>query len=128
MNQQQCDFMGNQKGKAKRTLKALLLTDLDRVDLEIPARGNVINRRVDAAISFEYSSNFQKMEKMENENELLSLTGLRFVAAFYVFVFHIHISWPLTNIKYLKNIFDQGAIGMSLFFIFYGFAASTKNT
>lgn len=53
--------------------------------------------------------------------EIRSLTGLRFVAAFYVFLFHIHIRWPLTSQPFLKNILDQGAIGMSLFFVLSGF-------
>jgi len=53
--------------------------------------------------------------------EILPLTGLRFIAAFYVFLFHIHIRWPLTSHVFIKNILDQGAIGMSLFFILSGF-------
>jgi peptidoglycan/LPS O-acetylase OafA/YrhL len=58
---------------------------------------------------------------MKTDNELLALTGLRFVAAFYVFIFHIHINWPLTKIEFLKNVLEQGAVGMSLFFILSGF-------
>lgn len=54
-------------------------------------------------------------------SEILPLTGLRFIAALYVFLFHIHINWPLTAQPFLKNILDQGAIGMSLFFILSGF-------
>src|SRR5689334_4050960 len=30
------------------------------------------------------------------EGELLPLTSLRFVAASYVYLFHVHIRWPLT--------------------------------
>lgn len=37
---------------AKPTLKELLLSDSDRFDLEIPARGNTIHRRVDVANMF----------------------------------------------------------------------------
>lgn len=55
------------------------------------------------------------------KSEILPLTGLRFVAAFYVFVFHIHIRWPFMENQYGNNIFGQGAIGMSLFFILSGF-------
>ena len=55
------------------------------------------------------------------KSEILPLTGLRFVAAFYVFVFHIHIRWPFVENQYINNIFGQGAIGMSLFFILSGF-------
>lgn len=63
---------------------------------------------------------------MKDEKEILALTGLRFVAAFYVFVFHIHIRWPVTEIKFLKNIVGQGAIGMSLFFILSGFVLAYR--
>lgn len=63
---------------------------------------------------------------MKDGKEIASLTGLRFVAAFYVFVFHINASWPLTEIKLLNNIFEQGAIGMSLFFILSGFVLAHR--
>lgn len=56
-----------------------------------------------------------------SRGEILPLTGLRFVAAFYVFLFHIHIRWPLTSEPFLKSVLDQGAIGMSLFFVLSGF-------
>ena len=58
---------------------------------------------------------------MKYEKEILSLTGLRFVAAFYVFLFHIHIRWPIADHPFAKKVLDQGAIGMSLFFILSGF-------
>jgi len=58
---------------------------------------------------------------VKDKKEILALTGLRFIAAFYVFVFHIHIRWPITDAKFLNNVFGQGAIGMSLFFILSGF-------
>ena len=58
---------------------------------------------------------------MQNRQEVLSLTGLRFVAAFWVFLFHIQIRWPLSNNFIVKNILDQGAIGMSIFFMLSGF-------
>ena len=54
-------------------------------------------------------------------NTILPLTGLRFIAALYVFIFHIHIRWPLTSQPQLKNILDQGAVGMSIFFMLSGF-------
>jgi peptidoglycan/LPS O-acetylase OafA/YrhL len=63
---------------------------------------------------------------VKDEKEILALTGLRFVAAFYVFVFHIHIRWPVTNAKFLKNVLGQGAIGMSLFFILSGFVLAYR--
>lgn len=60
------------------------------------------------------------------EQEILPLTGLRFVAAFYVFLFHIHIRWPLANDPFLNNILGQGAIGMSLFFMLSGFVLAYR--
>lgn len=53
--------------------------------------------------------------------EIRSLTTLRFAAALWVFIFHIHIRWPLAAPEFLKNIIQQGAVGMSLFFILSGF-------
>jgi peptidoglycan/LPS O-acetylase OafA/YrhL len=58
---------------------------------------------------------------MSEKQELRGLTGLRFVAAFYVFLFHVHSSWPITQNKFLSNLLSQGAIGMSAFFILSGF-------
>lgn len=66
------------------------------------------------------------LESMKDDNEILALTGLRFLAAFYVFAFHIHAAWPLTDIRFLKNILDLGAIGMSLFFILSGFVLAHR--
>ncbi|WP_295762371.1 acyltransferase [Undibacterium sp.] len=58
---------------------------------------------------------------MNKKSEILPLTGLRFIAALFVFFFHIHIRWSLATNPFLKNILDQGAIGMSVFFILSGF-------
>lgn len=55
------------------------------------------------------------------KEEIVSLTRLRFWAAFYVFLFHFHIRWPLSENFFLKNILDQGAVGMTLFFMLSGF-------
>lgn len=63
---------------------------------------------------------------MKDEKEILSLTGLRFVAAFYVFLFHIHIRWPISSHFFAKNVLDQGAIGMSLFFMLSGFVLAYR--
>ena len=49
--------------------------------------------------------------------DIPALTGLRFVAAFYVFLFHIHIRMPLTENTFLAGIIGQGAIGMTIFFV-----------
>jgi peptidoglycan/LPS O-acetylase OafA/YrhL len=54
--------------------------------------------------------------------EILPLTGLRFVAALYVFAFHIHIRWPMAeNGSYVANFLNEGAVGMSLFFMLSGY-------
>lgn len=53
--------------------------------------------------------------------EVLSLTGMRFVAAAYVFVFHINIRWPISFGGGSTQIISQGAIGMSVFFVLSGF-------
>lgn len=58
---------------------------------------------------------------MKEKSEILSLTGLRFIAAFYVFLFHIHMNWQLTAHPFFKGVLDVGAVGMSLFFILSGF-------
>lgn len=58
---------------------------------------------------------------MEHQREILPLTGLRFIAALYVFIFHIQIRWPVTDTTFLSNIFNEGAIGMSVFFMLSGY-------
>lgn len=63
---------------------------------------------------------------MTNKSEIFALTGLRFVAAFYVFVFHMQIRWPITKIKFVENFFGQGAVGMSIFFILSGFVLAYR--
>jgi peptidoglycan/LPS O-acetylase OafA/YrhL len=62
---------------------------------------------------------------MEKRHEILPLTGLRFVAAFYVFIFHWHIRWPIAE-GWTGNILAQGAVGMSLFFILSGFVLTHR--
>nr|WP_276556384.1 acyltransferase [Pseudomonas peradeniyensis] len=46
---------------------------------------------------------------------------MRFIAALYVFIFHIQIRWPVTDTTFLSNIFNEGAIGMSAFFMLSGY-------
>ena len=60
------------------------------------------------------------------KKEILPLTGMRFIAALYVFIIHIHIRWPLTDSEYVGTIWGQGAIGMSLFFILSGFILTNQ--
>ncbi|MEH1125120.1 acyltransferase family protein [Micromonospora sp. CPCC 206061] len=55
---------------------------------------------------------------------LPSLTGLRFVAAFLVFGFHVHIEHimaPGAVRTTMEWLFGQGAVGVSFFFVLSGF-------
>ena len=56
--------------------------------------------------------------------EIRALTGLRFLIAFWVFVFHIQIRWPIFGNFVLVEVANQGAIGMTFFFILSGFILS----
>jgi peptidoglycan/LPS O-acetylase OafA/YrhL len=58
--------------------------------------------------------------------DIKPLTSLRFIAAFYVFLFHIHIRIPLSANTYISNFLEVGAIGMSVFFILSGFILSLR--
>ena len=58
-----------------------------------------------------------------SRSEIAPLTGLRFVAAFIVFWFHIQARWPVAGGP-IGNALDQGAVGMSLFFILSGYILS----
>jgi peptidoglycan/LPS O-acetylase OafA/YrhL len=60
------------------------------------------------------------------DEEILPLTSLRFVAALYVYLFHIHIRWPLAASRLASNFFDLGAVGMSLFFVLSGFVLAYR--
>jgi len=51
---------------------------------------------------------------------------LRFIAALYVFLFHMQINWPLTQRPIWKGIIEQGAVGMSLFFMLSGFVLAYR--
>ncbi|MBY0293222.1 MAG: acyltransferase [Alphaproteobacteria bacterium] len=57
-----------------------------------------------------------------SKEPIASLTSLRFVAAFLIFLFHFHIHvFPIFNIAIIDHCVARGAIGMSLFFILSGF-------
>lgn len=58
--------------------------------------------------------------------DIPALTGLRFIAAFIVFVFHIHIRAPLSENEFAANLFSQGAVGMTVFFMLSGFILSHR--
>jgi peptidoglycan/LPS O-acetylase OafA/YrhL len=58
--------------------------------------------------------------------DLLALTSLRFISAFWVFLFHINLRWPLKFPTPLSNIISQGPLGMSVFFILSGFVLTYR--
>lgn len=58
---------------------------------------------------------------MEQPNKLPALTAFRFVAAFYVFLFHFHVRVPLTENRWGDNFLQNGAVGMTFFFVLSGF-------
>lgn len=57
----------------------------------------------------------------KSKQHLNSITILRFVAALYVFLFHANMRIALDMPSYISNIINNGAIGMSLFFVLSGF-------
>ena len=59
---------------------------------------------------------------MPAKSELKALTGVRFIAAFYVFVFHIDLHTPLTFLPdWIQVVVHQGALGVNFFFVLSGF-------
>jgi len=53
--------------------------------------------------------------------ELRALTGLRFVAAFYILIFHFYKRGLLPELTLpLRNIVSQGALGVNMFFVLSG--------
>lgn len=64
------------------------------------------------------------MESLPHAGKLPSLTGLRFIAAFAVFGFHIHALGLFGDVhaeRVLKVLFGQGATGVGFFFVLSGF-------
>ena len=54
--------------------------------------------------------------------ELSALTGIRFLAAFLVFIFHVQLQIGTPYLKFrIDNIVSQGALGVTLFFVLSGF-------
>lgn len=57
----------------------------------------------------------------QTKPSITPLTFVRFIAAFYVFLFHIYLHWTWNVKPFISNIVNEGAVGMSLFFILSGF-------
>ena len=56
------------------------------------------------------------------KQSLAALTGIRFLAAFYVFLFHVNMRIPFTFFHLrIQSIIKQGAIGVNIFFVLSGF-------
>ncbi|GGO22369.1 acyltransferase family protein [Deinococcus humi] len=53
--------------------------------------------------------------------ELRTLTGLRFMAALWVFLFHVDLRWPLDLPPFLAGVVGAGDVGVTLFFMLSGF-------
>ncbi|ORM72358.1 acyltransferase [Pantoea wallisii] len=58
---------------------------------------------------------------MNEKEQLHGLTIFRFVAAFYVFIFHCSLRYKLEMPQWLASFVHNGAIGMSFFFVLSGF-------
>jgi peptidoglycan/LPS O-acetylase OafA/YrhL len=62
--------------------------------------------------------------------ELKQLTGLRFLAAFYVFVFHLDMPMrtPLTYLPWrVEALIQQGRLGVTVFFVLSGFLLTYRH-
>ncbi|WP_222875940.1 acyltransferase family protein [Terrihabitans soli] len=53
--------------------------------------------------------------------QIRALTTIRFVAAFYVFLFHMHVHFDLGFRGTLARFVNNGAVGMTIFFVLSGF-------
>lgn len=65
---------------------------------------------------------------MEN-NKLQGITIFRFAAAFYVFIFHLNLRFPIELHHWASKFIENGAAGMTFFFVLSGFvmAWSSRN-
>lgn len=63
----------------------------------------------------------------EPQIEVRELNSLRFVAALYVFAFHLQIRWPIASPdSWLGQFLNQGATAMTLFFMLSGFVLMNR--
>lgn len=67
------------------------------------------------------SKAFMSQSQSDHTPRLDALTSLRFFTALWVFLFHIHIRWPLKLGPIVDSFIRVGAFGMSFFFILSGF-------
>lgn len=58
------------------------------------------------------------------KNEIKALTAFRFLAAFYVFLFHLEIRAPIFGDSLFATFISEGAVGMTMFFVSSGFILS----
>lgn len=70
----------------------------------------------------------RNIDRVSDATELNALTGFRFLAALYVFLFHVQIRWPLTESGPVSNVLSQGAVGMTMFFMLSGFILAHRYT
>ena len=61
---------------------------------------------------------------MNTKNEIHGLTTFRFIAAFYVFIFHCNLRFKVDAPEIVSNFIHNGAIGMTFFFVLSGFVMS----
>lgn len=62
---------------------------------------------------------------MVNKVEILPLTSFRFIAAFYVFIFHCQIHYGVaSSISIVNSFISYGYLGMVMFFILSGYILS----
>lgn len=64
------------------------------------------------------------MQGRSTNAEIKSLTSFRFIAAFYVFLFHVEIRVPLFGEGIMGDFMREGAVGMTMFFVLSGFILS----
>jgi peptidoglycan/LPS O-acetylase OafA/YrhL len=61
------------------------------------------------------------------KQELRPLTGIRFIAAFYVFIFHAHLHAHLNVPWRVEALVLQGPLGVNLFFLLSGFLLTYRH-
>jgi peptidoglycan/LPS O-acetylase OafA/YrhL len=61
------------------------------------------------------------MSPVREQRLLPALTGLRFLAAFYVVLFHFARWYVTGGPPWIKNLVDSGYVGVDLFFVLSGF-------